>query len=239
MGKKIEYQSGQIVGGCAYLKEVDPYVNPNGRKVRKAQFKCACGKIFTTTITSITTGNTKSCGCLHVNRAKTLNLTHGLSQHPLYQRWVAMKRRCYDQKYSGYKYYGIRGITMYSKWIYDFKSYFDYVMSLENAMRPGLTIDRENNDGNYEPGNLRWATKHVQAANQGKRRINTSGYTGVWFNKCSNKWESGITVNRNRIYLGKFELLMDAVIARREYINENNLQEYPTNTKEIESLASN
>ena len=96
-------------------------------------------------------------------------MKHGLSNTPIRRVWVNIKQRCYNNKTPLYKYYGARGISMHSPWIHDFKLFHDYVSKLPNYGVMGLTLDRVNNDGNYEPGNLRWATRKEQGENKRQR----------------------------------------------------------------------
>ena len=110
---------------------------------------------------------------------------HGLVSHPLYTKWSLAKNRCFNKKGVQFHDYGDRGITVCDEWSYNFKAFYDYMMGLPNAMQPGYSIDRINNDGNYEPGNMRWSTYHVQTAN---RRPNKGRkYRGVY--KLQNKYK--------------------------------------------------
>lgn len=91
--------------------------------------------------------------------------SHRLSKHPLYRRWAGIKNRCLNTNNPLYKYYGARGITICDEWKNDFKAFYDYVMSLPNYNLK-LTIERIDNDGNYEPGNIKWADMFEQCANK-------------------------------------------------------------------------
>lgn len=83
-------------------------------------------------------------------------------KYPLYYTWMQMKQRCYNPNATSYKNYGGRGITVFAEWRESFQTFLDYV-----GPRPeGKTMDRINNDGNYEPGNVRWATGVEQIANR-------------------------------------------------------------------------
>lgn len=84
-------------------------------------------------------------------------------QHPTYRAWCAIKRRCYNTRDEQYKNYGARGIKMYKDWVSSFETFYK-----EIGEKPGpeYSIDRINNDGNYEPGNCRWAIKKEQCANR-------------------------------------------------------------------------
>lgn len=222
--RRIEYQKGQKLGNCVYIKEVSPYISPNGRAQRKAVFLCNCGNEFVSQINSVKCRETTSCGCICMTMPN--GLTHGLYGHPLYKRWSNMINRCYNPKSINYKYYGGRGITVCDEWRNDPKAYLDYIQSLPNAMNPGFTIDRIKNDKGYYPRNLRWADKHIQAVNQKKQENNTSGFAGVSWNKKSQKWVAYISVPEKLIHLGSHVTLELAVIARNQYILENKLTEY-------------
>ncbi len=137
-----------------------------------------------------------------------------------------MKIRCYYKKHSNYEYYGGRGITVCEEWKNNFKAFYDHVIALSDYGKPGYTIDRIKNDKNYEPGNVRWASKHIQSVNRRICKKNESGYLGVTFKKRSRKWESCIIIYKEYIYLGLHETPLKAVKARNEYILSNGLTEY-------------
>lgn len=91
---------------------------------------------------------------------------YGVRQNKYYYAWSMMKQRCENPKNIGYKNYGGRGIKLCDEWRNSFQDYFDYVSALPHFGEPGRTLDRINNDGNYEPGNVRWATRTEQSRNQ-------------------------------------------------------------------------
>lgn len=90
-------------------------------------------------------------------------MKHGLRHTRLYGIWLQMKNRCNNEKTARYKDYGARGITVCDEWCNDFKAFYDW--SMANGYSDDLTIDRINNDGNYEPSNCRWITIKQQSRN--------------------------------------------------------------------------
>lgn len=116
-------------------------------------------------------------------------IIHGLYKTKEYEIWISIKSRCYYKKGKRYKDYGGRGIRVYRSWIHDAKSFIDYIKSLDNYGVVGLQLDRINNDGNYEPDNLRWTTPHKNMCNQRIRIDNKSGYSGIRKRNTNGKLE--------------------------------------------------
>jgi len=130
---------------------------------------CDCGKQCCISRTSLRVGNTKSCGCLQQDMASSSSTKHGLARKcPEYTSWMQMKARCLNAKHKSWPWYGGRGITIANEWIDDFKLFFSYVGPKPS---PKHSIDRINNNGNYEPGNVRWATSSAQNSNKRSNRI--------------------------------------------------------------------
>lgn len=125
---------------------------------------CDCGKECVVSTAKLTGGHTKSCGCL---RHKGYHITHGLGKPDTYSHWYNIKSRCFNKKHPRYSDWGGRGISMCEDWKNDFEKFHVYVSNLPHYHEPGYTsIDRIDNDGNYEPGNIRWATPKMQNNNK-------------------------------------------------------------------------
>lgn len=134
--------------------------------------------------------------------------THGQTETPTYKSWEAMKRRCLNTNQPAYAKYGGRGITVCTKWL-KFENFLK-----DMGERPkGMTLDRINNDGNYEPANCRWASAETQARNKGVRKNNHTGITGI-YRRETGKFVVQIRHANEQLYLGQYSTLAEAKTVR-------------------------
>lgn len=220
--------SGEKFNNLIYLRDLEPVIEPNGRPQRIIEMRCFCGNIFHCKIRDIRTINTKSCGCLNVRLGDRINYKvekHGEYKTKLYKIYAHIKGRCYSNIDDSYKYYGGRGICMQKSWVNSYLKFKKYVSLLDNCLMDGYSLDRINNNGNYEEYNLRWATCSTQAANKRLKSNNKSGYIGVMINNRGkvDKWIAEIRYEKNRKFLGTFNTAKEAALFRNNYINDNNL----------------
>lgn len=142
---------------------------PCGSSVKMWLCKCDCGQFIEVSTSDLNNEHTKSCGCLK-NEISIGDETrkHGMTGTRIYRIYRGMIERCYNKNSVSYKDWGGRGIAVCAEWLGEkgFENFYKW--SMENGYKDNLSIDRKNNDGNYEPSNCRWATRLIQTNNTRK-----------------------------------------------------------------------
>lgn len=156
--------SGKKYGRLTAIRKAGIKEYKSGKKRVVWECKCECGNTIFTTAYLLEKGKTRSCGCYHKEIASKVHKKHGESNSPLYCVWKQLRYRCERQSHKQYKNYGGRGIKVCESWSNSFASFRDWAMS--NGYRRGLSIDRIDVDGNYEPSNCRWITMKDQQNNR-------------------------------------------------------------------------
>lgn len=168
---------------------------------------CDCGNEKIISRGALTSGDTISCGCFREEHKSEYGFKHGKAGTKLYSVWSSMIQRCTNPKASNYKRYGGRGIKICDEWRKNFISFYDW--AIENDYNKGLSLDRINNDGNYEPSNCRWVTIKQQQNNM--RTNHFVEYKGI--KRTLSEWARILKVNRETL---------------RYRINHNNFSDFET-----------
>lgn len=154
--------------------------------------RCDCGKTSIVPQPSLRTGHTQSCGCFRAERRGQATITHGMSRTKAYRVYRSMIARCHNPNVKCYPRYGGRGIRVCRRWRESFEAFLSDV-----GERPSQKhqLDRIDNGGHYEPGNVRWATLCQQAQNKtSNHNLTHNGKT-----QCINAWARELGIDRRTI----------------------------------------
>lgn len=182
---KIE---GQRFGRLIVIKRI---------KNNKFLCKCDCGNFKTIEKSSLLSKNTKSCGCLARETSKKTLYKHGFYGTKIYKIYYSMKNRCYYHKNISFSNYGARGIKICKEWLNKENGFLNfYNWAIENGYKEGLSIDRIDVNGNYEPNNCRWVTRAFQ--NNNKRNNIIIKYNNEEHNL--KEWSKILNLDYKRIF---------------------------------------
>ncbi len=154
-----------------------------------AKVQCSCGSPQRYVRTDgLRNGASQSCGCLMLEK----NTTHGRWNDPIFITWRAMISRCTNPKDKRYSRYGERGITVCERWL----TLENFLHDMEGSFSKGLTIDRIDNNGNYEPSNCRWSTRGQQNRNYSRNLVLHHNGKSM----CAIDWALELNINPKTIY---------------------------------------
>lgn len=162
--------------------------------------KCDCGNDFYVRKACLKNKNTRSCGCIHKEQLIKRNASHMMSNTKIYIIFHGMIDRCYRKTSSEYHNYGERGIAICDEWVKSFESFKDW--AFDNGYKEGLSIERVNVNGNYEPSNCTWIPKNKQSLN--KRSSIFITIDGIKRNMCEVVKEFGIKSSKPYVYYKKY-----------------------------------
>lgn len=166
-------------------------------------FRCECGNELVVPFPRVRTGETRSCGCLHKDQLRERAFIHGSTRNrkvtPEYEAWRGVITRCEDKNKPQYPDYGGRGITVCDRWREpNGQGFINFLDDMGERPSKGHSIDRKDNNGNYEPANCRWATRSEQAQN----KRNTRNLEAFGKTQCLSVWareygmSAGVLCNR-------------------------------------------
>lgn len=191
--------------------------------------KCVCGNKKIINKSSLTSGGTKSCGCLQKEMVKLYkkekpNFIHGMSHTTFHNKWCSMIERCYNPNHPAYHNYGGRGIKICEKWL-DFINFKEdmYESYLEHKKNNDYTsIEREDNNGNYCKENCRWATRAEQSSNRRNSHLITYKKETLSLKEWSKKINIKYNILHSRIFRSKWPIKKALTMPVRTYAKNNN-----------------
>lgn len=225
MSKRIE-AVGMVFGLLTIFSDAESSTTNK----RMVSARCDCGSTKDYYLTSLMQGITKSCGCEQKRKLAERVRTHGYSGTKLYAVWSGLKSRCLNCDDPGFKDYGGRGITVCAEWVGSFPDFKDF--ALNNGWKPGLRIDRIDNDGGYSPANCRFVTQQENCNNTRISTRNKTGFRGV--HKTRTSFAAGITSTGNcKHYKAGFKTPIEAAIYRDEYCRSHGIHAKMNFSKEV------
>ena len=206
MGRKVIDLIGRRFGRLVVIERMEN--NKWGELMWKC--KCDCGNIITARGGHLKDNNITSCGCYRLE----INTIHGDTNNPKspYVAWSHLKERCNCPTCPAYKFYGKKNIKVCEEWN-DYANFKKW--ALANGWKKGLTIDRIDSNGNYEPNNCRWIPNRDNSC-KNPDRIPDSKYIGV--SKNGDNWRARLCKHNKVYHIGTFNTEEEAYQARNDYI---------------------
>lgn len=200
---------GQRFGRWVVSSLGEPYLYPNGvDKALRYLCNCDCGVSKLVHSAHLKNGSSQSCGCL----SREISSTHGLSKTRAYTSWSNMIRRCTGKSNSAKdESYVLKGISFQPSWI-DFEEFYKDM----GECPVGLELERKDSTGDYTASNCVWSDENTQACNRSRFKNNTTGKSGVTFDKARSKWRASLDSKKVHYEGGLHSTYEDAVKAREK-----------------------
>lgn len=231
LGKKSIDITGNVYGKLTALYRTENFKQPNGTVKSMWLCSCECGNYKPVMYCNLKANNISSCGKCANNVKRVFrvadvegvtygkregmgNTKHGLSHHPLYTPWVGVIKRCYDKEFSGYKYYGGKGVSVCGRWL----NLENFIEDNLPQYREGLTLDRVDTAGDYCPENTRWITLAEQSINTGPKHWGKVKYKGVCWSETKEAYRANLFYNGKQTHLGFFSCPIDAALKYDEVV---------------------
>lgn len=163
MSKRIQVTPGDRYGRLTVIEEVEPETGSRGRRFRRVTCRCDCGTLVSARLSNLRSKQVQSCGCVYIQHGHAIRS----ARTPVYHTWVCMRQRCENPEATGYENYGGCGISVCRRWQESFEVFLEDMGERPN----GHTLDRyPDPNGDYEPGNCRWARPRQQMRNMRRNR---------------------------------------------------------------------
>jgi hypothetical protein len=188
-GKPFDNLTGKRFGRLLVIRRIGRPDRPGQSTIWEC--RCDCGVVRQLPATYLKQGQTKSCGCLRQEMYGRQSRTHGGSGTPEYCSWCKMLRRCYNPTDRSFGNYGKRGISVCDRWRGKTDGFVNFISDMGKKPSRRHTLDRINNDGNYDPSNCRWATPAMQSRN--RRCVILHKADGLTM--CAAEWASRLGVS--------------------------------------------
>ncbi len=192
-GMAIKDETSKVYGRLTVLSRAN---NRKGRSDAYWECQCNCGTLIVIRGRGLREG-VKSCGCIRKEMFLKLNTTHGKSNTTTHVTWTSMKQRCNNPKAKRFKDYGGRGIKVCERW-----DSFDNFLADMGERPTGLSLDRIDVNGNYEPSNCRWATDEQQRANTTRTRTDTINGITRTLREWAKEYNRPFELVRSRLRIG-------------------------------------
>jgi len=194
----MHHRAKDITGERLFYLTAISYAGSDGKK-SIWNIRCDCGKLFTMPASEWRKGKQKSCGCMTKRLISLANSTHGMSRTPIFNVWHSMKERCECPTAQAWHNYGGRGIRVCKEWSESFEAFY---RDMGPTYRPGLTLDRIDVNGDYEPDNCRWITAKEQCRNKRCNRYIDTPWGRITIAEASERSGIGVTTLCYRLSRG-------------------------------------